>query len=68
MRSVEERTVLRGPGEVIAWFLAVCALIGAVATEGAGTPLLHAVLFMAAFTLLLGIMIRRRVHRRGGTN
>ena len=67
-RSIEKRIVLRGPGEIIAWFLAVGALIGAVVTEGAGTSLLHAVLFASAFTLLLGIVIRRRTRRRGGRN
>lgn len=66
MRSIENRTALRGPGEMIALFLAVGTLIGAVVTEGTGTSLLHSVLFLAVFTLLLGIMIRRRTRRRGG--
>jgi hypothetical protein len=67
--SIERRIALRGPSEIVAWLLAVGALIGAVVTEGAGTSLLHAVLFTSAFILLLGIVIRRRMHgRRDGRN
>jgi hypothetical protein len=60
-RSIEKRTMLRGPGEIIAWLLSVGALVGAVVTEGPG--ILHAVLFTGAFVLLSGILIRRRIRR-----
>jgi hypothetical protein len=58
-RSIEQRTALRGPGEIIAWLLTMGALVGAVVTEGPG--ILHAVLFTGAFALLSGILIRRRL-------
>lgn len=61
-RSIGKRTALQGPGEIVAWLLAVGALIGAVVTEGADAALLHAVLFASAF-MLLGIVIRRRMRR-----
>lgn len=65
-RSIQKHIALRGVGETIAWLLAVGALIGAVVTEGTGTSLLHAVLFASAFTLLLAILIWRRIRRRDG--
>jgi hypothetical protein len=65
-RSIEKRTALRGPGEIVAWLLSVGALVGAVVTEGPG--ILHAVLFTGAFALLSGIFIRRRPRRRGSRN
>lgn len=64
-RVIEKRTALRGGSEMIAWLVAVGALIGAVVSEGAGASLLHVVLFTSAFVLLLGILISRRARRRG---
>jgi hypothetical protein len=63
-RSIEKRTALRGPFEIIAWLLSVGALVGAVVTEGPG--ILHAVLFTGAFALLSGILIRRLMRRPRG--
>lgn len=60
---IRRHVALRSRAEAIAWLLAVAALIGAVITEGKGSTLLHAGLFVCAFILLFAIVLGRRVRR-----
>lgn len=62
-RDLIRRSALGGPGEAIAWLIAVGALVGSILTEGAGKSVLHYALFTAGFVILSGIAISRRARK-----